>query len=107
MIYTYSTDAGDFVLRRLAYTDGSWELLFNGRFVDVYPDPAAAARCTATDDSPLQIGNALLLPPATLSGWEVRWSERLEQEAAELWLHRLYLEGREGRMEVDAGLPVT
>lgn len=94
MFYRYETDAGVFLLRRQAFTEHAWELLFDGRFVDCWPCPFQAALDLARNAAAIGITAGLLLPPPTLRGWEVHWAEGNPGEAPELWLHQMHLQGR-------------
>jgi hypothetical protein len=94
MFYAYHTDAGSFVLERQPFTESAWQFVFNGRFIDSYVEPAAAARAIVALGSELSVSDAVLLPPAHLEGWEIHWSGREDQDAAELWLHYQYLRGQ-------------
>jgi len=96
MYYSYQTDAGSFVLERQLFTDSTWQLLFNGKFVDSYRCPMQAARDLLRHSWHLGITDTLLMPPTELAGWEIHWAKRHGGEAAEVWLHQLYTEGRAG-----------
>jgi hypothetical protein len=92
MFYSYETDAGKFVLERQRFTEGAWQLLFNGRFIDSYPSPFEAALSIAQHGvALLAIEDAVLLPPASLTGWDVHWCRGYDGDAPELWLHHMYL----------------
>jgi hypothetical protein len=99
MFYSYHTNAGTFVLERQQFTESAWQFVFNGRFVDSYPCPFQAARRIGRLASRLRIKDAVLLPPGALAGWEVRWSKDYDGDAPELWLHRIYTEGRKRQPE--------
>lgn len=96
MFYTYETDAGRFVIRRQRFTNARWELLINDRFVDSFASARGAAIAVANTQAAGAI-EPLRRPPARLEGWEVRWNERSDRAAPELWLHYVLLKGHPGR----------
>jgi hypothetical protein len=100
MFYAYETEAGRFVLERQFFTLSAWELLLNGQFIDSYLDPAEAALDIGRHAERLGIYDPLLLPPFSLSGWEIHWVHGHDGDAPELWVHRLYLEGKSGGRRV-------
>lgn len=93
MFYAYETQAGSFMLEHQAFTESTWQLLLNEVFIDSFLSPSHAARGIARIGARIGICDAVLLPPADLSGWEVRWSKDFRGDAPELWLHRQYLHG--------------
>ena len=95
MYFTYETDAGSFVLERQLFTESAWQFLFNGRFIDTYASPSEAARAIARQGERLGLNDAVLLPPASLAAWEIHWVRSHEGDAPELWLHQMYLGGRQ------------
>jgi hypothetical protein len=102
MFYSYETDAGKFVLERQRFTEGAWQFLCNGRFIDSYPCPFQAAHSIARNGVALGIEDPVLLPPASLSGWDVHWCRNHDGDAPELWLHRMYL-GKGASTEASLG----
>jgi len=94
MYYIYETDAGRFVLERQQFTECAWQFLFNDTFVDTYLCPHEAARQIPARAAVLGVTDPVLVPPASLSAWEIHWSKHQEGDAPELWLHRRYLKGQ-------------
>ena len=92
---TVETDAGTFVLERQQFTESAWQFLFNGRFIDTYASASEAARAIPRQRERLGLNDAVLLPPASLAAWEVHWVKSHEGDAPELWLHQMYLGGRQ------------
>ncbi len=93
MYYSFETVAGVFLLQRQPFTHAAWQLSFNGAFVDSFPSPVLGAEGTRAHAQRLGITDTLQLPPPSLSGWEIHWCTQRAAEAAEVWLHRLYLQG--------------
>jgi hypothetical protein len=56
----------------------------------------AATIAAASIVAPYIVGvtDPALVPPASLSAWEIHWPEHPEGDAPELWLHRRYLKGQ-------------